>query len=269
MRYIWDQADAYLGSGLGRRIASPLVERLRRFDLETSGPEQVSRFVAISRAVAERIRQRYGREAAVVHPPVDVARFRPRSTPPDDYYLLVGAFVPYKREGLAIEAFRGSGRRLVVVGDGPGRATLQAAAPANVVFRGRVGHGELAALYAGCRALVYPQEEDFGIVAVEAQAAGRPVIAFARGGALDTVIDLDQADAARAAAPTGLFFHDQTPGALRSALDRFESRIGEFDPARIRRHAEQFAPARFRAEILGEIERTLAQETSAAARAAD
>lgn len=253
MRYVWDQAEAYLGRGLRRRLAAPLVQRLRRFDLETSGPEQVSRFVANSRHVAARIRRHYGRTASVVYPPVDVERFRPSGVPPQDFYLLVGAFVPYKREEVAIEAFRGTRRRLVVVGDGPRRRALQAAAPANVEFRGRVGDAALADLYAGCRALVYPQDEDFGIVAVEAQAAGRPVIAFARGGALETVIGLREGDSAA----TGLFFHEQIPQAMRDALDLFEGCEGAFDPLHIRRHAEQFSAQRFRDEISREIEATL------------
>lgn len=259
MRYVWDQADAYLGRGARRRLARPLVSYLQRFDRATSGPDQVSRFVAISGAVAERIRRHYGRDASVVHPPVDVESIRPSGAPPEDFYLLVGAFVPYKKEALVLEAFRGTRRRLVVAGDGPGRAALQAGAPPNVEFRGRVDDAELAELFARCRALVHPQDEDFGIVAVEAQAAGRPVIAFARGGALETVVGLDEGRREEAPAPTGLFFEEQTPQALRRALDRFEACLGTFDPRAIRRHAEQFSAPRFRAEILREIDRTLAE----------
>jgi len=191
MRYVWDQADAYLGRGLRRALATPLVAALRRFDLRTAGPEQVTRFAALSRTVADRIRRRYGRPAAVVHPPVDVERIRSSGRPPEDFYLLVGGFVPYKREDLVLEAFRGLDRRLLVAGDGPARPRLARQAPPNVRFLGRVSEAELADLYARCRALLYPQEEDFGIVAVEAQAAGRPVIALGRGGACDTVVPLE------------------------------------------------------------------------------
>lgn len=257
MRYVWDQADAYLGRGARRRLARPLVSYLQRFDRATSGPDQVSRFVAISRAVAERIRRHYGRDASVVHPPVDVERIRPSGAAPEDFYLLVGAFVPYKKEALVVEAFRGSRRRLVVAGDGPGRAALQAGAPPNVEFRGRVTDAELAGLFARCRALVHPQDEDFGIAAVEAQAAGRPVIAFGRGGALETVVGFHEKRREEDPAPTGLFFDEQTPEALRRALDRFEACSGTFDPRSIRRHAEQFSAPRFRAEILREIDATL------------
>ncbi|MCG8592305.1 MAG: glycosyltransferase [Proteobacteria bacterium] len=250
MRYVWDQADAYLGNGWRRRLASPLVAALRRFDVATSHPEAVTRFVAISRGVRDRIRRHYGRESGLVHPPVDVERIRPDGRPPDDFYLLVGGFVPYKREEVAIEAFRRLGRRLVVAGDGPGRAALEQSAPDNVTFTGRLADAELAQLYARCRALVYPQDEDFGLVAVEAQAAGRPVLALARGGALDTVVPLSEDEPA----PTGVFFAHQTPEALAQAVERFESHADRLDPVAIRRWAERFHPKRFRQELQAEIQ---------------
>ena len=158
MRYAWDQVDAYLGSGARRLLAEPLLGALRRFDRRTSGPEQVSRFVAISEAVAQRIARHYGRDARVVPPPVDTDRIRPNGRPAEDFYLLVGGFVPYKREDLVLDAFRQLDRPLVVVGDGPTRARLQARAPSRVRFLGRVDDATLADLYARCRALLYPQE---------------------------------------------------------------------------------------------------------------
>jgi glycosyltransferase involved in cell wall biosynthesis len=249
MRYVWDQADAYLGRGLRRWVAAPLVARLRRFDVRTSTPDRVHRFVAISRCVQERIRRHYHRDSTIVYPPVDTEWLQPDGAPPDDFYLLVGGFVPYKREDLAIEAFRRLGRPLVVAGDGPLRARLAAGAPPNVRFLGRVSDDELARLYARCRALVYPQDEDFGIVAVEAQACGRPVIAFARGGARDTVAPLGGG----AADPTGVWFDEQTPDALASAVLRFEGAEAAFDSKAIRAHAERFGAERFRREILDEI----------------
>jgi glycosyltransferase involved in cell wall biosynthesis len=257
MRYVWDQADAYLGRGLRRLAAAPLAAYLRRFDVRTSTPERVQRFVAISTCVAERIRRHYGRESAIVHPPVDTLRLRPDGAPPDDFYLLVGGFVPYKREDVAIEAFRRLGRRLVVAGDGPLRARLEAGAPPNVRFLGRVPDADLARLYARCRALVYPQDEDFGIVAVEAQACGRPVIAFGRGGARDTVVPLGP-PGPRGRPPTGVWFEAQTADALADAVGRFEAALGAFDPRAIRAHAEGFGPARFRAELGREIDAALA-----------
>lgn len=261
MRYVWDQADAYLGHGLRRVLAAPLVRYLREFDVRTSTPSRVHRFVAISKLVADRIFRHYGREASVVYPPVDVDRLRPSAASPEDFYLLVGGFVPYKREDLAIEAFRGLGRRLVVVGEGPMRPALAARAPANVTFLGRVPDQELARLYARCRALLYPQEEDFGIVALEAQACGRPVIAFGRGGALETVIPL-RSEQPAGTPPTGLYFDTQTPEALASAVRIFEANEESFIPQAIRAHAERFSPARFRAQIGAEIELVLAQEKS-------
>jgi glycosyltransferase involved in cell wall biosynthesis len=248
MRYVWDQTDAYLGRGPLRWAAAPLVAALRRFDRATSGPEQVTRFVAISQAVADRVHRHYGRRAAVVAPPVDTERFRPDARPPDDFYLLVSAFVPYKRDDLAVEAFARLGRRLVVVGDGPGRAALARKAPRRIEFVGRVSDPELARLFARCRALVQPQEEDFGLTAVEVQAAGRPVIAFGRGGAVDTVLPLTGAPEAAAGA-TGLWFDAQTPDALVRAVHRFEAAEGYFDAKRIRDHAERFATPRFHAAM--------------------
>jgi len=256
MRYIWDQADAYLGRGLRRALAAPLVAALRRFDVHTSRPEQVTRFVANSDAVARRIQRHYGRDASVVPPPVDVEGIQPDGRPPDDFYLLVGGFVPYKREDIALAAFRGSGRRLVVVGDGPGRAALEAHAPPEAEFRGRVPAAELHALYARCRALIHPQEEDFGIAAVEVQAAGRPVIALGRGGARDTVIPLGEG--LRSGSPaTGVWFAEQRPSALRAALERFEAQESCFDPTSIRRHAEEFSAARFRRRFQAQVRATL------------
>jgi glycosyltransferase involved in cell wall biosynthesis len=248
MRYVWDQADAYLGRGPRRLLAAPLAAALRRFDRRTAGPGQVDRFVAISQAVAERIRRHYGRPASVVHPPVDTDRFQPDGRPPDDFYLLVSAFVPYKRDDLAIEAFARLGRRLVVVGDGPGRAALARRAPRHVEFTGRLPEAEMPRLFARCRALVQPQEDDFGITAVEVQAAGRPVVAFGRGGALDTVVPLAGPPDAAARA-TGVWFDEQTPEALVRALHRFEAAEGFFDAKAIRSHAERFSAPRFRAEI--------------------
>jgi glycosyltransferase involved in cell wall biosynthesis len=251
MRYVWDQADAYLGSGLKRALSWPLAEGLRRFDRRTSSPQQVTRFVGISETVVERIARRYGREADLVYPPVDVDAIRPGTAPPEDWYLLVGGFVPYKREELAIEAFRGSRRELRVVGDGPTRAALEANAPTNVRFLGRVDDAALHDLYRRCRALVYPQEEDFGIIAVEAQAAGRPVIAFGRGGASETVRPLGST-----AEPTGVWFETPDADALAGALERFEAEEAHFDPTAIRRQAERFSRPRFREEIRQIVEKT-------------
>jgi glycosyltransferase involved in cell wall biosynthesis len=256
MRYVWDQADVYLGRGLRRVMAAPLVRYLQEFDVRTSVPERVTRFTAISQTVADRIRRRYNREANVVFPPVDLDRIRPNGLPPEDFFLMVGAFVPYKLESIAIEAFRQSGLRLIVVGDGPGRARLVRRAPPNVEFVGRVSDEALADLYARCRALVFPSEEDFGIVPVEAQAAGRPVIAFGRGGACESVVELKN-DSAQYRPGTGIFFAQQTADSLAEALDRFTGLERAFDSRAIRTNAERFSAAHFRDGILQEVSRAI------------
>lgn len=253
MRYAWDAVDVYLGRGLRRAAAAPLLAALRRFDRATAGPERVSRLVAISDYVRERVRRHWRRDATVVYPPVDVETFRPDGRPPDDFYLLVGAFVPYKRTDLAIETFARLGRRLVVVGDGPLRPELARRAPRGVELIGRVPEAQLASLYARCRALVYPQEEDFGIAALEAQASGRPVVAFARGGALETVRPL-LGPPDLAARATGIWFESQTPEALADAVRRFEDAEPHFDAKLIRSHAERFSAARFRDEFSREVQ---------------
>jgi glycosyltransferase involved in cell wall biosynthesis len=245
MRWVWDQIDLYLGRGALRVASAPLVAWLRRWDRRTSSAKRITKVIAISETVRGRVRERWGREAEVIHPPVDTERVRPDGLPPDPFFLMVGAFVPYKCEELAVEAFRGVPAELRVVGDGPLRAAVAARAPDNVRFLGRVSDAVLARLYARCRALVYPQEEDFGIVAVEAQAAGRPVIAYGRGGATETVVPAG----AGGRAPTGIFFDEPTPGALRDALRRFEADEKRFEPAAIRAHAERFSVPRFRREM--------------------
>jgi glycosyltransferase involved in cell wall biosynthesis len=260
MRYIWDQVDAYLGRGARRVLAAPLVAALRRHDVARSGPGQIDRFVAISSAVADRIQRHYGRSAGIIHPPVDVERIRPDGRDPSDFYLLIGGFVPYKREDIAIEAFRHRSERLLVVGDGPTRRRLEARAPANVEFTGRLSDRDLLAHLQRCRALIHPQEEDFGIAAVEAQAAGRPVIALGSGGALDTVRPLiiahrdGRLDWREEAQPTGIHFREQSAEALGVAIDAFAANAHHFEARRIRAHAERFSSQRFLDELAAEMD---------------
>lgn len=267
MRYIWDQADAYLGRGPKRWLAAPAIAALRRFDVRTSGPESVTRFVAISTEVADRIRRHYGREANVVAPPVDLSWIECAREPAEDFYLHVAGFVPYKRDELVTEAFSRLNRRLVVVGTGPGRTALERSASPNVEFVGRVDDAELARLYRTTRALIHPQLEDFGLVAVEVQAAGRPVIAFGAGGVLDTVrpyrgdqesngdlagrrpeeglgshSDLGDSSPSH---PTGIFFDEPTADCLIAAIERFEKAEALFEADRIQHWARRFSPNRF------------------------
>ncbi|MBM3333522.1 glycosyltransferase [Candidatus Sumerlaeota bacterium] len=239
MRYIWDQYGLYFEGPNRRRLQSLVMrlcrERLRSWDVSTA--QRVSRFIAASMAVTHRIARYYNREAAVVHPPVDTDRFRPLDVKQNDYFLIVAAIVPYKRIDLAVETFSRMGRRLLVAGDGPERSRLERRAGRSVRFLGWVSDEQLVELYNGCRALIFPGEEDFGITALEAQACGRPVIALRRGGALETVVE----------GRTGLFFSEQTSEALSQAVESFDSL--SFDRTVIRAHAEKFGRDRFRREL--------------------
>jgi len=235
MRYVWDLADDYVGARAGlatRLLAPPVAAALRRWDRRT---ESVHGFVAISRHIAERIRRAWGREADVIHPPVDVERFRIADRM-DDYYLVVSALVPYKRIDLAIGAARRLGRRLRIVGTGPEERRLKALAGPGVEFLGWRDDREVAELYARCRAVLFPAVEDFGIVPLEAAAAGRPTIALGCGGVLETMIGLG----ADHAAPTAVFFGEPTVEALADAIHAFETAEDRFDPKALRARAAEF-----------------------------
>ncbi len=252
MRYLWDFYQDYLESaGRLTRTAMRLVfHRLRQWDVISAG--RPHRIVANSHAVARRIARWWGREASVVHPPVNVSRFAATSNAdspqPDAPYLYVGQLVRYKRADIAVQACSQSGRPLLVVGDGEERQRLERMAGPGVRFLGRVEHGELPDLYRRCRALLFPGEEDFGIVPVEAQAAGKPVIAYGRGGALETVRHGE----------TGLFFDCQSALALNAALDRFEH-MPPPDATRIAAHAATFCEERFLNRMQEEINALLSR----------
>jgi glycosyltransferase involved in cell wall biosynthesis len=235
MRYLWDQHEEYQRRlDPFRRLAFGCLRGwLQRWDLRTAAG--VDQFVANSAFVAARIRRIYGRDAIVIHPPVDVEFFGAGQRQPEAFYLLAGQLTGYKRPDLAIAAFRDSGRRLVVAGAGEELGRLRRQATNNIEFLGRVSDAELRQLYSRCRALVFPGIEDFGMIPVEAQAAGAPVIAFGAGGALETVID----------GRTGLFFHEPTVAALQAALAQFEA-MPPFDPDACRQQAAQFAPEYFK-----------------------
>jgi glycosyltransferase involved in cell wall biosynthesis len=235
MRYVWDLSSDYFGPGHGlaaRVLGPPVAAALRRWDRRTSG---VHRFVAISRHIADRIRRAYDRPADVIYPPVDVQRFEIGDAA-DDYYLMVSALVPYKRIDLAVGAANRLQRRLVVVGTGPEEARLRALAGPTVSFLGWRSDAEIARLYARCRALIFPAVEDFGITPLEAAAAGRPTIALARGGALETMVGLDAAEAP----PTAVFFPEQSVDALVEAIARFEGAADRFEGKALRARAESF-----------------------------
>ena len=257
MRYIWDLYQEYFGEGragaltrLGARAFSPF---LRTWD--EASANRVDVYLANSHNVAARVAKRYRREAEVIHPPVDLERFAPRPTEElGDYYLMVTAFAPYKKIDVAIEAFRRLNKPLRIVGWGQDWKRLKALAAPPVELLGPLPDPEVAGLYAGCRALVFPGEEDAGITPLEAQASGRPVIALARGGALETVIGLGE-PAGRA--PTGVFFDEPSVPALMAAVERFESSFDQFKPEDARQNAEQFGRAQFKARIAASLDRAL------------
>ncbi|MHA6721289.1 glycosyltransferase [Sphingomonas sp. RS6] len=243
MRYIWDQfADYRRDSGiLIRWIMSAFIGRLRTWDFLTAA--RVDAFVANSHHVANRIAQYYRRDSTVIAPPVDVDEFHVADTV-DDYYLITGRHVGYKRIDIAIEACERLGRRLVITGTGPDTEGLKRRAGKNTSFVGQCSFSELKTLYAKARAFLMPGEEDFGIAPVEAMASGRPVIALGRGGALDTVID----------GITGILFSEQSADGLCDAILRFEKHQTQFSPHAVRAHASTFSRARFEAAFKGFID---------------
>ena len=250
MRYAWDQFDAYFGPDrLGRPASAAMrvvMNRLARWDQKTA--VRANRYVAISHYVAGRIRRYYNREATVVYPPVDTDFFHPDSAVPGRYALVVSALVPYKRLDLAIDACRIAGVSLKIVGEGPDRGRLERRARDNkhdVEFLGRRSNDEVRELYRRAAVVMLPGEEDFGIVPLEAQACGRPVVAYARGGALETVV----------AEETGLLVEEAAPAAFADALRRAIDH--PFDSTAIRRHAERFGRARFAAEMDAIVRETL------------
>lgn len=239
-RWIWEPSMRRGEAGpAGSAALAVFAATQRRAD--RAAAQRVSAVLANSTAVARRVRDWWGREAQVVHPPVDVDFYAPEpSVAREDFFLLAGRLVPYKRPEVAAEAARRAGVRLVVAGDGRARRHVEAAGGANVEVLGRIDDELLRSLYRRCRALVMPGEEDFGIVPVEAQACGAPVIALAAGGALDSVID----------GRTGLLYQPdlEDPAApLAEALRRFDP--GAYDPEQVRGHATSFSPQRFRDRV--------------------
>lgn len=246
MRYLWNMYHDYRESTgpVTRTAMAPLFHRLRMWDRTSANG--VDHFIANSSTVRHRIAKTYRRSSEVIHPPVAVEDFSPAS--PQDYYLCCSQLVPYKRVDVAIAACNRLGRKLVVVGEGSELPRLKKLAGPTVQILGSQPVSELRRLYAGCRALLFPGEEDFGIVPVEAMASGRPVIAFGRGGARDTVVD----------GVTGFFYSEPGAAALEAAILRFESEEGRFDSKVIAAHAAKFSGARFRAEMEGFVARKMA-----------
>ena len=252
MRYAWDQFESYFGRdrvGLARNtLARPILAWLARWDRATA--RRVHRFIANSSYVAGRIARYYNRDAAVLYPPVDVEFFTPDDAPPDPSYLVVSALVPYKRIDVAIRAAEQLGAPLKIVGTGPDLDRLRAVAGPNVEFAGALAPDALREAYRRSAALILPAEEDFGIAPLEAMACGRPVVAYGRGGALETVVP----------GVTGTLVAEQTPDAFAAAMRDVAAH--PFERERLVAHARAFSVAAFERGLT-----TLLTETVAAARA--
>jgi glycosyltransferase involved in cell wall biosynthesis len=238
MRYIWDMYGDYLkNASLPVRLLFPvLAHYLRIWDRHTAAG--VDHFIANSNFIAKRINKYYRREAVVIHPPVAIEDFF-IADQIEDYYLLFGQLVKYKRADLAIEAFNRLGKPLIVIGEGEMLPQLKRMANANIRFLGKQPFEQVRHYLAHCKALIFPGQEDFGIVPVEAMASGRPVIAYAAGGVMETVLE----------GKTGLLFDEQTPESLIKAIQKFEKQQLHFSPAAIREHSKQFNSENFKCKF--------------------
>ena len=255
MRYVWDMYEEYFGKGktgkISRKIIPFIANYLRLWDVSSSN--RVDYFVANSRHVANRIWRYYRREADVIYPPVDTHHFPP-SIKNEGYYLIVSALVPYKKIDLAIKVFNEMGEPLYIIGDGPEKKRLMGMAKNNIRFFDWVPANQLGSHFANCRGLIFPGEEDFGIVPVEAQSCGKPVIAYQKGGALETIIGVEKGSKRE---PTGVFFSQQTEEALVNAILQFESVNWNYQW--IHSHAQKFSRARFFQEIKTYIDQKVQQ----------
>lgn len=249
MRYAWHMRESYFRGGLKAKALDVVLRRLREWDRRTAS--RVTHFVAISNTIRDRIRECYGRDSVVIHPPADTDFYTPAAVPRDDFYLVVSALAPYKRFDLAIRACEQLGRRLVVIGSGQEERKLRATAGATTAFLGWQPDEVIRDHYRRCRAVLFPAEEDFGIVPVEAQACGAAVIAFGKGGATETIRPLGEPD------PTGVFFTEQAVDAVVEAMERFEREQGAFDPTAARQNAEPFGLERYERELFGYVEGVL------------
>jgi len=237
VRYAWHLRDSYFGRGLKARVLAPVLAALRHWDRATA--DRVTHFVAISETVRRRIRECYGRDSVVIHPPVDTDFYTPQSAPREDFYLSVSALAPYKRFDLAIEACNRSRRRLIVIGGGQDERRLRSLAGPTVQLLGWQPDEVVRDHYRRCRALLFPGEEDFGIVPVEAQACGAPVVALNRGGVSETIL-----------AATGVLFDEQSVEGLIGAMEEFERREGTFDPTILHQSAWRFRRERYEDELI-------------------
>jgi glycosyltransferase involved in cell wall biosynthesis len=245
MRYVWYFSDDYFGRwGWKRHLLRPVFSYLKHWDITSA--KRVDRWLAISQNVAARIQTIYNRHADIIYPPVDADFYSPGAKS-ENYYLIVSALVPYKRIDIAVKAFNELKRPLKIAGTGPERDRLEAIAEPHVRFVGWRTNAEIRDLYRGCRAFIFPGEEDFGITPLEAQACGRPVIAYGKGGVLETVRDGE----------TGVFFKEQSAGALVEAV-RKADRL-DFEPKLLRENARGFGRRIFKEKLKNYIERAVAE----------
>lgn len=221
------------------------INYLKRQDLLST--KSVDAILTISRTIQEKIKKIYGRDSELLYPPVETENFK-LSEKVEDFFLIVSRLVPHKRVDIAIEAFKKMGKKLVIVGTGPGYRELKKNSTKNIIFAGAVEDEELRELYSTCLALIFPQEEDFGIAPLECMASGRPVIAYGKGGVLETVIP-----PGGGSHPTGIFFYEQTPEGIIEAVREFEK--FSFDPYRIRTHALKFDISNFKKKLIETVER--------------
>ncbi|RJQ23976.1 MAG: glycosyltransferase family 4 protein [Nitrospiraceae bacterium] len=266
MRYAWDLREQYLKeSGLDRGIkgllARAALDRLKKWDIKAS--KRVDYFIANSHYIRDRIKRAYGRDADVIYPPVDVESFE-LCAKKEDFFLAVSRMVPYKKVDLIVEAFSESGLPLVVIGDGPDFEKVKSRAKKNVGFLGYQEANVLVDYMQKARAFIFAAEEDFGILPVEAQACGTPVIAYGKGGVTETVIPVNQGLGGRGQGleiknPTGVFFYEQTPAALIDAVKRFEAVEDKFNPYETRKNAERFGIERFQREFTDFVSRKIAE----------
>lgn len=246
MRYVWDmQVDYFKGMrSRVKKISIPFLSNyLRMWDVTSS--HRVDHFMTISRHVQRRINKFYGRGATVIYPPVDCDFYQPSGSNQQkrEYYLMVTAFAPYKKVDIAIEAFNRSGKPLLIVGDGQELKALKQTAKRNIEFLGWQSNEKVRDYYQECKAFIFPGEEDFGIAPVEAQSCGKPVIAYGRGGILESVIPFPQKN------PTGIFYNQPTIESLVNAVDLFERNIDQFDSNEIRKNALRFHQNNFKEQI--------------------
>ncbi|MBA65643.1 MAG: glycosyl transferase [Candidatus Marinimicrobia bacterium] len=237
MRYIWDMQSEYFGEGMKRKIIQPFINYLRKWDYNSA--QRVDFFVANSHYVKKRIRRFWGRTSEVIYPPVDTKNFSISNTI-DDYYLLFGQSTKYKRHDLAVKAFNENKKKLIVIGEGEELTYLKSISKNNISFLGRINNKLMKKYLSRCRALIFPGIEDFGIIPVECMASGRPVIAFNKGGATETIINKK----------TGLFFDKQSSDSLNQKINDFELIEHKFDPLYIKKHSLNFDKKIFKQKFL-------------------